>query len=323
LAIDVMELLRRYRRRIYIFIGVTTGLDIAKEFLRGQVASYIVSKLGPFGFWLTSNPWAFLTLSAVVCLLWLILAAVKELASEDQSVILDQHRRKFPKPKKALKWYTGAVNVAVVAAGLMVYGARRYYIVTHIAPPLGSFEITGSVVTTGQMYTREGRVFKLSNSLVPCSHQKVGYGVEGLGAMPGPDPKRPWLVLEPTNFAIVDQQGSNPVSLLFKVDVTNRGEPSIAKGWELCLIAANQTVKRFRAEDLSPIDLAGLGDKPVELAKTTFEQPIEHGRAITGWILFHIPRDSIELATMTGSLQCRDYRDRLSRTVFSTEQEKQ
>jgi hypothetical protein len=185
------------------------------------------------------------------------------------------------------------------------------------APPTG---LRVGVITETPMLLREGKIIRVSKSAMPCSSRKVGYGVEGMNSMSGPDPKKPWLVLEPIHYQFVDWSGAPSVDLLFQVELTNRGESSIVKGWELCLIAPDQTPMRFRADKMSSTDLERMGQNSISLADIAFTQPVEHGKAVTGWVLFHLPREVVKLATLQGSLRCRDYLDHLAQVVFSTEE---
>jgi hypothetical protein len=177
----------------------------------------------------------------------------------------------------------------------------------------------GSLIE-GPMFLREGKMYKLSKSVVPCAGKSLGYGREGVERMRGPGSSKPWLVVEPVRYQFVDWSPADPLDLLFQVEVTNRGEPSIAKDWELCLVATDQTVRRFRAEELSANEFERfkqLGENANSLADVAFKEPIQRGRAVNGWVLFHLPPD-LKLETLTGSLQCRDYLDHPSTLVFST-----
>lgn len=183
--------------------------------------------------------------------------------------------------------------------------------------------LKGGNLVEGPMFLREGKIYNLSRSVIPCAGKSVGYGRDGVEKMRGPGSSKPWLVVEPVRFQFIDWSPVDPEDLLFQVEVTNRGEPSIAKDWELCLVATDQTVRRFRAEELSAIEFdrfKQLGENTNSLADVAFKEPIQRGRAVSGWVLFHLPPD-LKLETLTGSLQCRDYLDRPSSLVFSTEAE--
>ena len=97
--------------------------------------------------------------------------------------------------------------------------------------------------------------------------------------------------------------------------ITNRGEESIAKNWELCLVDDGTPVRLKPGQMIdSEIDLPD-GDKILQgdlLIEKTIRNPLPHGRAVTGWIAFSISK---ELATKIiarkkfpdGSIQFEDY----------------
>jgi len=81
--------------------------------------------------------------------------------------------------------------------------------------------------------------------------------------------------------------------VLFQLTVTDRGEESITKNWELCLVDAGKPV-RFH---VGPIPDEGIvlqtGDKVTKvdsLPERTIRDPIPHGHVVTGWIGFAVPK---------------------------------
>ena len=242
-----METLRRYWRRILALIGVSTGLDIIKEFVRGKAENWVATHLGWFGYWLVANPFALLTVSVIACLFWLALAALKE--CQTHSVIVDQNHKQFAHPRTARRWNALMAIATVVVAGLVSYGAGKYYyVVTHAVahPPAPNppTNFNAGILLAEPMFLQEGKVFTLSKSVIPCARERIAYGTTGLNAVPGPGSGRPWLVIDPIGYRFLDWSGEKHVHLLFQVEVTNRGEPSIVKDWELCLVSPDQSVAR-------------------------------------------------------------------------------
>jgi len=103
---------------------------------------------------------------------------------------------------------------------------------------------------------------------------------------------------------------------MLDVSLVNRGETSIAKDWVLCILQDGQP-HRFMAQRYSDETKAAYGDR-VSIADAVFSNPVEHGHAVRGWLLFRVPKDMIEgNLTPLGSLQCRDYLDDRTTVGFS------
>jgi hypothetical protein len=154
------------------------------------------------------------------------------------------------------------------------------------------------------LFMQEGTL-RLPKSVTPCSG---GNEVSHFGPRHSSS-KRPQLALYPLLYRFTEWPDS--VDLLFQVEITNSGEQSIIKDWELCLVQPDKSVVRFHATELSP--------------EADLRQPLGHGMAITGWITFHVRRDVAELQSLsqiTGGLLCRDYLDNASRIVFYTDPKK-
>lgn len=115
----------------------------------------------------------------------------------------------------------------------------------------------------------------------------------------------------------MDWQNEGQVDLLFYAEITNRGEASIAKDWSLCLVQDNKP-SYYTPES---IDSGYLGMVPAgrSLAENTSRVPIEHGHMAEGWLLFRLPRNSINVTSFSGSVGCRDYLEEQVFMTFSTE----
>lgn len=240
-------------------------------------------------------------------------------------LLISAHRHK---ESAASIWRTisaGIVMIIVIGVSIWLIAKKAQFGVgEHIAgPPLPVTGLRVGLSESSPIFLREGKVFRLSKSVLPCARKKIAYGRAGLNTMRGPSSKKPWLVVEATSYQFIDWTGESAVDLLFRMEVTNRGTPSIIKDWELCLVSPDQSIKRFHADaTISPLDIGLLGGDSASIAQSAVSRPLEHARVITGWLSFHLPRDVMKVdnvGEMTGTLECRDYLDRASGLVFSTE----
>lgn len=206
---------------------------------------------------------------------------------------------------------------AVLACVLVVTGVRtyRHFYPTHpagLAAPLGLIGGFGSPLIP--MTEWQGRLFRVPASQRPCSNTRIEYGEEGLENLPGgADLKRPRLLLSPVSFGITEW--SNQLDdLLFEIDVTNRGESSIAKDWRLCLVHG-KTALYFNAQPL--LDPS----RGTDLARSTFSNSIEHGHVVRGWLRFSVPKEDVDLKSLAGTLECRDYLERDSQLLFAADKD--
>jgi hypothetical protein len=99
------------------------------------------------------------------------------------------------------------------------------------------------------------------------------------------------------------------------VTLTNRGEESVAKNWELCMVLDG---KPFRFKP-GPIPDDGIQLSPSEkilkaesLTEKVIREPIAHARSVTGWVSFSVPKEqAIETISKNkfpdGSIQYQDY----------------
>jgi hypothetical protein len=117
--------------------------------------------------------------------------------------------------------------------------------------------------------------------------------------------KKPWLLAIPRRYIVRDWVNEDSSDLLFEVEVTNRGEPTVAKGWTLCLVHEGQPFK-YDAESISANELTDLGEHPLSLEESALRTPIAHGDAAAGWLLFHVPKKTLGDGTITGGLECRE-----------------
>jgi hypothetical protein len=148
-------------------------------------------------------------------------------------------------------------------------------------------------------------------SFSPCFERgaKV-YPLNDLSSFPGgPNSKRPRLVFTTTRFSYIKLiTQPDYYDLMFEISLVNRGEASIAKDWSLCVLQGGQP-HRFIAQRYSSDTKAVFGDR-TSIRDITFANPLEHGHAVSGWLLCIIPKELMDnKGTSIGSLQCKDYLD--------------
>lgn len=130
----------------------------------------------------------------------------------------------------------------------------------------------------------------------------------------GAKSKRPWLFPFPQRYIIRSKSGDPGFDFLLEVVVTSRGESSIAKDWRLCL-EYKRSPQWFRPE-ASDGQFTQLPDG-TSLADVTVHEPVKHGSAAKGWLLFRVPQEVLTSQdVLTGSIECRDYLDHRSSMAF-------
>jgi hypothetical protein len=81
---------------------------------------------------------------------------------------------------------------------------------------------------------------------------------------------------------------------LNELSVTNRGEDSIVKDWEVCLVVDGKPLT-FKP-GLIPKDdvMLQTGEKITNdqtLTEKAIREPIKHGNVLTGWVAFSVPKE--------------------------------
>ena len=148
----------------------------------------------------------------------------------------------------------------------------------------------------------------------PCT-MKEGTYYPNVRDMPGgPKLQRPVFELENVgSFSIWYPEGDKYL-LLLEFALTNRGEESIVKDWELCLEKDRKPVMYVPAEVPEQGILAN-GEKitnDMTLTETAVRTPIPHGRRVVGWVCFSVPKEIAEECIKSkllppGSFRFKDY----------------
>ena len=294
----------------WIMVGLSLLFDALKDYYRERLIDWSIRLLGEtMGSWFIQNPFSILTLSTLGLLVLLGIVIVRS-PEQKRAIILNYDETPF-RNKRAEIRFLALICIAVLFIG---YGAYEYsYRRNHVRPNPPT-NIVGTSTTEESIAMNEGNIVLITDAESLCSNgTKTARGRKGIENLPGgPFLHKPALVMDAHRFRI-QNSSSDPehMQILFEVEITNRGEASIAKDWELCL---SQNGKRitFEAQDLTPTN-----DIKNSLADITLQAPIEHGRSAKGWLLFVLPID-FDLREFTGSIKCSDYLDKRSYLIFSS-----
>ncbi len=237
-----------------------------------------------------------------------------------------------PRGRRKELGYRAAV-IALIIVGVGVASCAEWWVLgfaqssSHSAglPPAGPpAPPTLSVgVQLSEMHAAiaEGRVIRLPNKEIPCAAGRTGYGEQGIERlMPGgPSLHRPKFLVMVNRFTIMRWSAipSNYYEFSFQVELTNRGESSVAKDWQLCLVQGNKAV-RYPAERIADDPSGWSADPNDSIADSTLRNPIEHGHVAEGLVRFRIPINAVDITNFAGSVECKDYLDHKSRFLFST-----
>jgi hypothetical protein len=127
----------------------------------------------------------------------------------------------------------------------------------------------------------------------PCSMKGGAYYPDATLEPGGPNAHRPYFQLEGSYTTAWSWIGDDYL-LWMEFTITNRGEESIAKNWELCLVDDGKAVW-FHPGQMDGQEIAlqnGDTIKPDDiLEEKTIRTPIPHGKVVTGWVGFSVPKD--------------------------------
>lgn len=127
---------------------------------------------------------------------------------------------------------------------------------------------------------------------------------------------KPFLILKPRRFSFQIWSNEKDYNVLLNVSLFSVGESTVATDWRLCLLQ-NKEPHWYEAEGITDANREIFGNLK-SLADLTEQNPIEHGRIATGWLLFRaVPQDVIGSA-LNGVLECRDYTQQRHTAIFTT-----
>jgi hypothetical protein len=156
----------------------------------------------------------------------------------------------------------------------------------------------------------------LSREITPCSMRTGTYYSDVQPLPGGPRLSRPVLLLE-GSYENAWSWRDDKYLLLFEVAITNRGEESIVKDWELCLVVHGKPLK-FKVGAVPSEGIAlTTGDKisnETTITERAARNPIGHAQRMAGWVAFSVPADLAkelipEKVGPTGAMSFKDYLD--------------
>lgn len=158
------------------------------------------------------------------------------------------------------------------------------------------------------------RPIRAERPSTPCTMKEGTYYSTALSLPGGPNLKRPLFELEGT-YKTAWYWENDRYWLLMEVALTNRGEASIAKDWELCLEQDNKPVMfeptNIPKQGIVLADGESISENDM-LMDTAVKEQVGHGRLMSGWIAFSIPRVTAETLKAdpklpNGTLRFKDY----------------
>ena len=140
------------------------------------------------------------------------------------------------------------------------------------------------------------------STATPCS-------LKGSRAVPSvldDSPKRPAFIPEVKRLVYRFVHDPEMMGILIELSLTNRGTSSIARNWSLCVVHGGDAL-RYRPSDVTLEPMTAYSDK-ASLEDISIQTPIETGHAITGWLVFYVPR-SVMTGTdpFNGGVEFSDY----------------
>jgi hypothetical protein len=157
--------------------------------------------------------------------------------------------------------------------------------------------------------------------VTPCDLRNGSF-YSSYSDMPGgPNLRRPLIVVNEESFPVATSEnvGNGSVFLFMKLVLTNRGETSIVKDWELCTVEDGRAVKYQSVaipKLIEPMAASGEMITPEKsLVDNAVKTPIKHAHTVGGWVTFKVTKETADRwksgKHMKGSVQYRDYLDHL------------
>lgn len=133
LVVGTLKVLRRRGLWLLGIIGVNGVGDLFKEYVRGKVMDYAISRLsmiGPFGDFLIANPFAFTSIGIVLAMISLTALVVAESVKETPSAIYEHRDKPFTHPPVPGSWVAIFLAAMVVLIAGCCFGTYKYWLHT-------------------------------------------------------------------------------------------------------------------------------------------------------------------------------------------------
>jgi hypothetical protein len=223
-------------------------------------------------------------------------------------------------PGRGFISYWVAAGLAILFLCLGSIGTYRQYRKEHPKEsPMAVGKPTAIPYTSPVPPSPKRKTIKISKPLVrtPCTPSWAKREVDYADLPGGPNLQKPVLVINIGTMPIVITTVNGDTLILFDLVLTNRGEASIVKNWELCLIRDKKPVI-YQATEI-PREGITVDTETIlpnmSLVDNAIKNPIEHAHTAGGWVAFKIPGTEFDInfATgkepLSGGVQFRDYLD--------------
>jgi hypothetical protein len=132
----LISTVRKHWIFILSWVGVPSFLDLLREYARAKAMDWVfdyLAKMGSIGKWIANYPFALLTISLVLIIVWLVSAVIQESRKITSSLILNEEGGPYQIQEISKAWSAGFGIAAIICIILIGYGAYKY---THLAQTL-------------------------------------------------------------------------------------------------------------------------------------------------------------------------------------------
>jgi hypothetical protein len=122
------NLSRQWKTLLALF-GVSSGLEILREYLRSKAMDWVLEKIGgvgSIGLWVATYPFALLTIAVVGAIFWLIWITLRDPDERKDAVILDSSGNAYQPQRLSRTWRRWFAVAAVICILFVGYGGYVY-----------------------------------------------------------------------------------------------------------------------------------------------------------------------------------------------------
>ena len=241
------------------------------------------------------------------------------------AAVFDAHGNAYERPRHpVLKYGLYSFLVAAVCVAVLV-GGWSYIDPPEIStapPPM--LPVDKSAITPNVKVAKKTARFERKED-TPCTPKEGKFYSDYVTLPGGPRLQRPLLVLNTGTYPVLVVAINEVNLLVFELVITNRGEASIAKNWELCLVHDGKPI-RFNPAKIPPEGIPVSATERItpdkSLVDNAIRVPIEHAHTAGGWVVFKVSDTALidgwknGKEPFKGSIQFKDYLDHFSSFDF-------
>jgi hypothetical protein len=239
--------------------------------------------------------------------------------------VFDAHGNEYKRPRyPVLKYGIYAVAIGVICSLILEVSWHYLNPKMNLVPPRLVPVDRSSPIGASAKVSKKNLSMRHKGE-TPCT-PKLGKFYSDYSALPGgPKLERPMLVLNMGTYPFVMAEINGTNLLAFELVISNRGEASIAKNWELCLVHEGKPVLFAPARIPSDGIVISANDRITpekSLIDHAIQIPVEHAKTAGGWAVFKADDASVLAGlrsgkeTVSGSIRFKDYLDHLSSFEF-------